>query len=123
MIRLVHGFYAMVWVAIVLDVGSPSFNLSMPQWGATEAVVMIALLLTASVALGVVVQTISRGVFHRTKERWAMDVLLSQTVQQRFSAFGEVETFPGGPTYGEVLKATGQDRVRKAGSFLQAIEH
>lgn len=123
MIRLVHGFYAVVWVAIVLDVGSPSFNLSMPQWGATEAVVMIALLLTASVALGVVVHTISRGVFHRTKERWAMDVLLSGTVQQRFAAFGDVQTFPGGPTYAEVLKAQGQDRVRKAGSFLQAVEH
>lgn len=123
MIRLVHGFYAMVWVALVLDVGSPSFNLSMPQWGATEAVVMIALLLTASVALGVVVHTISRGVFHRTKERWATEVLLSPTVQQRFTAFGDVETFPGGPSYAEVLKATGPDRVRKAGGFLQALEH
>ena len=121
--QLVHGFYAVVWVAIVLDVGSPSFNLSMPQWGATEAVVMIALLLTASVALGVVVHTVSRGVFHRTKERWAMDVLLSATVQHRFTAFGDVETFPGGPSYAEVLKAEGPGRVRQAGGFLQALEH
>ena len=120
---LVHGFYAMVWVALVLDVGSPSFNLSMPQWGPTQAVVWIALLFTASAALGVVVHTIARGVFHRTKERWAMEVLVSPTVQHRFTAFGDVETFPGGPSYAEVLKAEAQDRVRKAGGFLQALEY
>lgn len=120
---LVHGFYAMVWVALVLDVGSPTFNLSMPQWGPTEAAVWIALLFTASAALGVVVHTISRGVFHRFKEQWAMDVLVSPAVQHRFAAFGDVETFPGGPTYGEVLKAEGPDRIRKAGSFLQAVEY
>ncbi|HEY7685747.1 MAG TPA: hypothetical protein VH833_06515 [Gemmatimonadales bacterium] len=120
---LVHGFFAMVWVALVLDVGSPSFNLSMPQWGATEAVVYVALLFTASAALGVVVHTISRGVFHRFKERWAMEVLVSATVQKRFTAFGDVETFPSGPSFAEVLKAEGLDRVRKAGGFLQALEY
>lgn len=120
---LLHGFYALVWVALVLDVGSPSFNLSMPHWGPTEAVVWIALLFTAAAALGVVVHTISRGVFHRTKERWAMEVLVSPAVQHRFSAFGDVETFPGGPSYAEVLKAEGPDRVRKAGGFLQALEY
>jgi hypothetical protein len=120
---LVHGFYLMVWVALVLDVGSPTFNLSMPKWGPTEAVVWIALLFTASAALGVVVHTVSRGVFHRYKERWAMEVLVSPTVQQRFAAFGELETFPGGPSYGEVLKATGAERVRKAGGFLHALEY
>lgn len=120
---LVHGFYAMVWVALVLDVGSPTFNLSMPQWGPTEAVVWIALLFTAAAALGVVVHTISRSVFHRTKERWATQVLVSATVQQRLAAFGDVETFPGGPSYAAVLKAEGQDRVRQAGGFLQALEY
>lgn len=120
---LVHGFFATVWVALVLDVASPSFNLSMPQWGATQAVVWIALLFTAASALGVVVHTISRAVFHRYKERWAMDVLVSPSVQVRFAGFGDVETFPGGPSYAEVLKASGSDRVRKAGGFLQALEH
>ena len=121
---LIHGFYAMVWVALVLDVGSPSFNLSMPHWGATEAVVWIALLLTASAALGVVVHTISRGVFHRSRERWAMEVLVSPAVQQRFAAFSEVEMFPGGPSYAEVLKAEGvPDRIRKAGGFMHALEY
>ena len=85
---LVHGFYSMVWVALVLDVGSPSFNLSMPEWTATEAAVWIALLLTGAAALGVVVQTISRSVFHGYKEAWALEVLVSPTVQQRFAAFG-----------------------------------
>ena len=120
---LVHGFFTMVWVAMVLDVGSPSFNLSMPHWGAVEAVVWIALLFTASTALGVVVHTVSRGVFHRHKEGWANVVLTSTAVQQRFAALGTVETTPGGPTYPEVVKAEGPDRVRKAGAFLHALEY
>jgi hypothetical protein len=123
MTTLVHGFYALVWVALTLDVGSPSFNLSMPKWGPTEAVVWIALLFTAAAALGVVMHTISRGVFHRYKERWAMEVLVSPTTQQRLSAYGDVETFPGGPTYAEVLKAEGPARVRQAGGFMQALEY
>ena len=120
---LVHGFYAMLWVAVVLDVGSPSFNLSMPEWTATEAVVWIAVLFTGAAGLGVVVHTISRSVFHGHKEAWAREVLMSPTVQQRFTAFGTVETFPGGPTYAEALKAEGPDRTRKAGSFLHALEY
>jgi hypothetical protein len=120
---LVHGFFAMVWAALLLDVGSPSFNLSMPEWNATEAVVWIALLFTASAALGVVMNTVSRGVFARSKERWALEVLVSPTVQQRFAALGNVETFPGGPSYAEVLKAEGPDRIRAAGGFLQALEY
>lgn len=120
---LVHGFYAMVWMALLLDVASPTFNLSMPQWGATQAVVWIALLFTASAALGVVVHTISRSVFHDPKERWMTTVLVSPTVQHRFSIFGEGETFPGGPSYAEVLKAEGPDRARKAGAFLQALQY
>ena len=52
-----------------------------------------------------------------------MEVLVSPTVQQRFTAFGDVETFPGGPSYAEVLKAEALDRIRKAGGFLQALEY
>jgi hypothetical protein len=44
-------------------------------------------------------------------------------VQQRFAAFGAVETFPGGPTYADALKAEGPDRMRKAGGFLHALEY
>jgi hypothetical protein len=119
---LVHGFYAMVWLALVFDVASPTFNLSMPQWGPTQAVVWIALLFTASAALGVVAHTISRSVFHGPKERWAMKVLVSPTVQHRFADLGDLQTFPGGPSYAEVLKAEGADRLRKSGAFLQALE-
>lgn len=119
---LVHGFYALIWVAIVLDVGSPSFNLSMPEWTASEAVVWMAVLFSGTAALGVVVHTVSRSVFHGHKEAWALEVLVSPTVQQRFGAFGTVETFPGGPTYAEAIKAEGGDRVRKAGSFLHALD-
>lgn len=120
---LVHGFYALIWVALLLDVGSPTFNLSMPQWTTTETVIWIAVLFTASAALGVVVQTVSRNVFHRYKEIWAYEVLTSPTVQQRFTAFGAVETFPGGPSYADAIKAEGSGRIRKAGGFLHALEY
>jgi hypothetical protein len=119
---LVHGFFAMIWVALLLDVASPSFHLAMPDWTATETVVWIAVLFTTAAALGVVVHTISRSVFHSHKEAWALEVLVSPTVQQRFAAFGVVETFPSGPTYAEALKAEGPGRHRKAGGFLHALD-
>ena len=120
---LVQGFYALIWVTLVMDVFSPTFNLRVPAWGPMEAVVAVAVLLTAAAALGVVVHTISRRVFHRRKQVWALEVLASSTVQQRFSALGTVETFPGGPTYAEAIKAEGAQRIPKAGGFLHAIEY
>lgn len=121
--NLVQGFYALIWVILVMDVGSPTFNLRVPDWGPMEAVIAAAVLLTAAAALGVVVHTISRRVFHRRKQMWALEVLASPTVQQRMAALGPGETFPGGPTYADALKAEGRDRIRKAGAFLQAIDY
>ncbi len=120
---LVHGFYLLAWVAIVLDVGSPTFNLHMPAWGPAQAVVWIALLFTAAAALGVVIHTVSRSVFHARKQFWAFEVLASSTVQQRFATMGAMETFPGGPSYAEALKAEPKDRIPKAGGFLHAVEY
>lgn len=120
---LVHGFYLLAWVAIVLDVGSPTFNLHMPAWGPTEAVVWIALLFTAAAALGVVIHTVSRSVFHAAKQFWAFDVLASATVRERFATMGAMETFPGGPSFAEALKAEAKDRIPKAGGFLHAVEY
>jgi hypothetical protein len=120
---LVQGFYGLLWVLLVMDVGSPTFNLSAPDWGPMEAVLAAAVLLTASAALGVVLHTISRRVFHYRKQVWALEVLTSPTVQQRFAALGPLETFPGGPTYAEALKAEGAARIPKAGGFLQAVDY
>lgn len=120
---LVHGFYVLAWVAIVLDVGSPTFNLRMPAWGPAEAVVWVALLFTAAAALGVVIHTISRNVFHARKQFWAFEVLSSPTVQERFAKMGIVETFPGGPSYAEAMKAESKDRIPRAGGFLHAVEY
>jgi hypothetical protein len=120
---LVQGFYGLIWVLLVMDVGSPTFNLNVPEWGPMETVVAAAVLLTAAAALGVVLYTISRRVFHNRKEVWALEVLTSSAVQQRFVALGPLETFPGGPTYSEALKAEGAARIPKAGGFLQAVEY
>lgn len=121
---LVHGFYTLIWVVILLDVGSPTFALRIPEWSSNEAVVAAAVLFTASAALGVVIHTLSRSVFHGVKETWALEVLTSPSVQQRFAGLGGGGTFPGGPTYAEALKAEGaKARTTKAGGFLHAVDY
>ena len=120
---LVEGFYALIWVAVVMDVASPTFNLNVPAWGPMEALIAGAVLVTAAAALGVVMHTISRRVFHFRKQVWAREVLTSPAVQQRFAGLGLGEMFPGGPTYAEALKAEGVERIRKAGAFLQAVDY
>ncbi len=120
---LVHGFFTLIWIVILLDVGSPTFALHLPQWNASEAALAAAVLFTASAALGVVIHTLSRSVFHRQKETWALEVLTSPTVQERFVGLGAGDTFRGGPTYGEALKAEGRARTTKAGGFLHAVDY
>jgi hypothetical protein len=120
---LIQGFYALIWVAVVMDVASPTFNLRVPEWGAMEGVIAAAVLVTAAAALGVVVHTISRKIFHNRKQVWAFEVLTSGAVQHRLAPLGAGETFPGGPTYAEALKAEGPERIRKAGEFMQAVEY
>lgn len=120
---VVHGFYALIWVGIVLDVGSPTFRLRIPEWTFGEAAVAAAVLFTSAAALGVVMHTISRNVFHQQKQLWALEVLTSPTVQQRFATMGPIGTFPGGPTYEEAIKAEGADRIPKAGGFLHAVDY
>ena len=120
---LVHGFYALVWVVVLLDVGSPTFNLRAPDWSAPETVVAAAVLFTAAAALGVVMHTISRGAYHRHKQLWALSVLTSPTVQQRFAVLGAGEVFPGGPSYTDAVKAEGPTRIQRAGGFLHAVEY
>ncbi len=120
---LLHGFFTLMWVVVLFDVGSPTFNFSVPAWSVTQGLLAVAVVFTASAALGLVMHTISRAVFHRLKHLWAFEVLQSKTVASRFTALEPVETFPGGPSYSAAVDAGDAQRVVKAGGFLHAIEY
>jgi hypothetical protein len=121
---LLQGVYALAGVIVLFDVGSPTFNLEgIPEWTGTQIIVAAIILFTASVALGVVMHTISKGLFHPIKQVWALDVTSSPTVRTRLSVLGSAETFPGGPTYDDISKGDKADRVRSAAAFLHAIEY
>jgi hypothetical protein len=73
-------------------------------------------------ALGVVMHTISRGMFHRQKQEWTLTVLSSAAVRNRLAALGTVQPSPGGPTY-EELSEDAPNRVMKASAFMHGIEY
>jgi hypothetical protein len=121
---LVQGVYALAGVIVLFDVGSPTFNLDgIPTWTGVQLVVAAVVLFTASVALGVVMHTISKGLFHPIKQVWALDVTSSDTVRSRLAALGSVETFPGGPTYNDISEGDKTARIRSAAAFLHAVEY
>jgi hypothetical protein len=119
---MIQGAYTLVWVAVLFDVASPTFNLrGLPDWSGMEAVAAVALLATAAVALGVVMHTISRGIFRKQKDEWAQQVLMSPTVNKRLETLGATETFPGGPRYEDILAADSASRPQQAGGFFHAV--
>jgi hypothetical protein len=121
---LVQGLYTLMGLVVLVDVASPTFNLQgVPEWTGSQATVAAVVVFTASVALGVVMHTISRGFFHPLKQRWTFTVLSSDTVRKRMEAVGSVRPFPAGPTYNEIIDEDEPDRVRKAGALLHGIEY
>jgi len=121
---LVQGIYALSGVIVLFDVASPTFNLDgVPDWTGTQALAAVILLFLASVAVGVVMHTISRGLFRPIKDVWALDVASSETVRSRLAALGSVETFPGGPKYNDIPEGGKATRVRKAAAFIHAVEY
>lgn len=122
-ITLLQGFYALLWLAVLFDVASPTFDLAgVPEWNAIQFIVAVAVTVMASAALGVVMHTISKGLFHRIKLRWELDVLSSATVRTRMHAMETVEVFPGGPKYADLLNPDEPERMHKAAAFMNAIE-
>ena len=118
---LIQGLYALVWVAVMIDVASPTFNIEgLPAWSGTQGAIGIVLVLTAAVALGLVMHTISRGIFRKGKERWEAEVLESDTVKKRLTALNALDTFPGGPQYSDVLGAE-IATPQQTGGFMHAI--
>ncbi len=86
--------------------------------------VVFVTVLTASFALGIVMHTISRGLLHKQKQQWTLEVLASGAVESRMSSIGSVYPTPGGPNYAELWE--GEDdkhkRAWKASMFMHGIE-
>ena len=121
---LVHGLFTAMVLLVLVDVASPTFNVDgMPVWSGTQAVFVIVTVLTVSFALGLVMNTVSRGVFHKQKRLWTLELLSSAAVRNRLAALGTVQTSPGGPTYSELADEDAPNRVIKAAAFMQGVEY
>jgi hypothetical protein len=77
---------------------------------------------TITFALGVVMHTLSRNLFRKRRDLWALDLVMSNAVTQRLAEIGSTPP-TGAPSLEEVHAAEGFDRVRKAGEFIHAIEY
>ncbi|MDH3291433.1 MAG: hypothetical protein OEO20_09790 [Gemmatimonadota bacterium] len=120
---LVQGIYTMLWVIVLFDVASPTFNIEgRPDWSGMQITVGIVVLFTASVALGVLMHTVSKAVFHRVKLRWILEVVSSDSVRRRMEAAGVEELYPGGPKYSDVFAAEPPPHVYAATAVMHAIE-
>lgn len=120
---LVQGIYTMLWVIVLFDVASPTFNIEgRPEWSGMQIAVGIVVLFTASVALGVLMHTVSKAVFHRVKLGWILEVLSSDSVRRRMEAAQVQEMYPGGPKYADVFADEPPPRVYTATAVMHAIE-
>ena len=121
---LVQGLYVLVWLVILFDVGSPTFNLeSFPEWSGVQIAAAAVVVFLASAALGVVMHTISRAVFHRLKQEWSLTILSSDTVRRRFADLRSAGSVPVGETYDEIFDEKTPNKVRTAGACLHLLEY
>lgn len=121
---LMQGLYALLWVLVLFDVASPTFSLDgVPEWSGMQSVIALVVFLTAAVALGVVMHTISKGLLHPVKLRWILEVLSSGSVKKRMTALGTNITFPGGPSYAEITNGENPHREHAAAAFMYAASY
>ncbi len=100
---LVPGLFTSMVLLVLADVASPTFNVEeIPALTGSQAVFVFVIVLTVSFALGIVMHTISRGLFHKQKQQWTLDVLASGAVEHRLATLGKVYPSPGGPSYAEL---------------------
>ncbi len=123
---LLQGFYSLLWIAILLDVGSPALDLrNVPEWSGAQLAIVIMLFVTMSFVVGIMVHTFSRNVFRRHKDMWTRDVLSSPAVLHQFRGLGS-ETYlrrAGAPTLEDVQKAEGWNSVRAAGEVMHVLDY
>lgn len=94
---LIPGLFTSMALLVLADVASPTFNVEeIPAWTGSQAVFVLIALFTVSFALGIVMHTISRGLFHKQKQRWALEVLASGAVENRLASLSKVYPSPGG---------------------------
>lgn len=123
-LTLLQGLYSLVWVAILLDIGSPAFDLrELPELSGMQLVLVTLVVLTLAAVVGVIMHTVSRNLFRRQKDLWAFFVLTSPTVRQRFKTTGAQDFGMGGATLADVLDESNPDRVRHAGEVMHVIDY
>lgn len=123
-VTLLQGLYSLFWVAVLLDVASPAFNIQrFPEWTGMELVLALTVLFGAASVIGVVMHTVSRSVFRRQKDLWEFKILTSAAVARRFKKAGVNETGVGGPTLTEILDPGNTNRVRQAGEFMHTLSY
>ena len=123
---LVHGLFTSIVLLVLADVASPTFNVEgIPVWTGSQAVLIFLTVLPVSFALGIVMHTISRGLLHKQKRRWTLNILTSRAVRDRVAALGNIQALRGGPTYAELSEEgqDTQDRVVKAAAFMHGVEY
>jgi len=121
--NLVQGLFAAFALVILADVASPTFNVhAIPHWSGSQATIAVLIFLTVSLALGVVMHTVSRAAFHSQKQQWTLDVLGSAAVRNRLAALGTRQPSPGGPASEELAEDV-PNRVRNASAFMHGIEY
>ena len=123
---LVPGLFTSMVLLVLADVWSPTFNVEeIPAWTGSQAVFVLVTLLTVSFALGIVMHTISRGLLHKQKNQWTLDVLASGAVENRLAALGGIYPSPGGPTYAELWDEEEgmHNRAWRAGMFMHGVEY
>ena len=121
---LLQGFYSLFWIAVVLDVGSPTLDLRrLPAWSTGETVVAAVLIFTLAVVIGTMMHALSRHLFRRLKDGWSTKVLLSPSVKDRYARLGLTPTLLelGGNSFGDLADAEGLERRRRAGNIMHGI--
>ena len=92
---LVPGLFTSMVLLVMADVASPTFNVEeISVWTGSQAVFALVTFLTVSCALGIVMHTISRGLLHRQKQQWTLEVLASGAVESRLASLSKVYPWP-----------------------------
>ncbi len=123
---LVHGLFTSMVLVVLADVASPTFNIQeIPAWTGGQAMFVFMTVVTVSIALGIVMHTISRGLFHKQKQQWTLDVLASGAVEHRMAGLGRVYPSPGGPTYADLWDEEQEthNRAWRAAMFMHGVEY
>lgn len=123
-LTLLQGLYSLLWIAILLDWGSPTLDLRLlPDMTTAHVIGVTVVMVTIAFPVGLMMNTLSRNLFRKQKDQWALDVLLSQAVLRRFAGLESFRPTGGAPALDEIQEAEGFDRIRKAGEFMHTIHY